>query len=96
MTHPIPKKITIDELVDSLVYQIAGLQNYEQVEALILDISRIATVRVLPVSQCFSKLEIAIEGLSPIDLNSTQWSCFRYALICLREKASILRKYRRH
>ena len=96
MTNPIPKKITLDELVDSLVYQIAGLLNYEQVEALILDISRIATVRDLPVSQCFSKLEIAIEELSPMDLNSTQWSCFRYALICLREKASILRKYRRH
>jgi len=95
MTKPIPKKMTIDELVDSLVYQISGLQNYGQVEASILDISRIATVSGLPVSQCFTKLEIAIEELSPIDLTSTQWSCFRYALICLREKASILRKYRR-
>ncbi|MEJ2903521.1 hypothetical protein WAE58_13840 [Pedobacter panaciterrae] len=96
MTYSINKKMTINEMVDSLIYQISSMQNYAQVESVILDISRIAAVHGLPVSQCFSKLEITIEELSPMDLTSTQWSCFRYALICLREKASILRKYRRY
>lgn len=95
MSYEVNKRMTKEEMIDSLIQQISGMQNYAQVESVILDISRIAAVHGLPVSQCFSKLEIAIEELSPMDLTSTQWSCFRYALICLREKASILRKYRR-
>jgi phage-related protein len=88
--------MTKEEMIDSLIQQISSMQNYAQVESLILDVSRIAAVHGFPVSQCFSKLEITIEELSPMNLTSTQWSCFRYALICLREKASLLRKYRRH
>ena len=95
MNYQMNKKMTKEEMVDSLIHQISGMQNYSQVESVILDASRIAAVHGLPVSQCFSKLEITIEELSPMNLTSTQWSCFRYALICLREKASILRKYRR-
>jgi len=96
MSQPILKRMTKQEMIDSLMQQISHMQNYAQVESVILDISRMAAVHGLPVSQCFSKLEVTIEELSPMDLTSTQWSCFRYALICLREKASLLRKYRRH
>lgn len=88
--------MTKEEMIDSVIQQISDTQNYAQVESVILDVSRIAIVHGLPVSQCFSKLEVTIEELSPMNLTSTQWSCFRYALICLREKASLLRKYRRH
>lgn len=96
MNRAVKNSITIDEMIDSLIHQIGGLQNYAQVESIMLNISRIATVNNLPVSQCFSKLEVAIEELSPMDLTSTQWSCFRYALICLREKVSMTKKYRRY
>ncbi|WP_214226197.1 hypothetical protein [Pedobacter sp. B4-66] len=96
MSHSTNKRMTMEEMIDSLIQQISCMQNYAQVESVILDISRKAAVHGLPVSQCFSKLEITIEELSPMNLTSTQWSCFRYALICLREKASLLRKYRRH
>lgn len=96
MSQPIYERMTKQEMIDSLMQQISHMQNYAQVESVILDISRMAAVHGLPVSQCFSKLEVTIEELSPMDLTSTQWSCFRYALICLREKASLLRKYRRH
>lgn len=96
MSNPIKTKMTKEEMIDSLIQEISGMQNYAQVESVILNVSRIAAVHNLPVSQCFSKLEITIEELSPMNLTSTQWSCFRYALICLREKASLSRKYRRH
>ena len=34
-----------------------------------------------------SQLQAQIEELSPLDWNSTQWGCFRYALIYLRKHA---------
>jgi|GEM_PF-6115575 hypothetical protein len=76
MISSINMKLTINEMVEALIYQISGMQNYAQMEALILNIPRAAAVHGLPVSECFSKLEIRIEKLSPMDLTSTRWSCF--------------------
>ncbi|WP_157766468.1 hypothetical protein [Pedobacter ginsengisoli] len=60
------------------------MDNYSQVEALISRLADPGLQRAFPSNKCIKGLEAKIENLSPLLLNSTQWSCFRYALICLR------------
>ncbi|PSL49750.1 hypothetical protein CLV51_1011085 [Chitinophaga niastensis] len=36
---------------------------------------------------CLIQLQEKIEALSPLDCNSSQWSIYRYALMCLRRSS---------
>jgi len=72
------------EYISNLEEQLKRAQNYQQVAALI-------NSAVLRLSEAFQLLEFKdefinrLEGLSPFDYDSTQWSCFRYALVLLRQ-----------
>lgn len=73
-----------EQHLSNILKQISESKNYAQVEALIV---RLAEPRIHAPFQrhkCMKALEAKIETLSPLPLNSTQWSFFRYALICLR------------
>ena len=76
--------MTLENYVSSILDQIGEAQNYPQVETII-----VSSVNQLKDEKCvvhdyIDGLEKKIENLSPLTLNSTQFSCFRYALIYLR------------
>ncbi|MGY0036480.1 hypothetical protein [Pedobacter sp. NJ-S-72] len=64
--------------------QIGKAQDYPQVETIILSSVDQLKGENYVVHDYIDGLEKKIENLSPLTLNSTQFSCFRYALIYLR------------
>nr|WP_162989028.1 hypothetical protein [Pedobacter schmidteae] len=74
----------LEQYLDNIIQQIGEMENYSQVETLISDLTDQKTKHTISAQDQFRILEAKIESLSPIPLNSTQWSCLRYALICLR------------
>ncbi|WP_342331259.1 hypothetical protein [Pedobacter sp. FW305-3-2-15-E-R2A2] len=76
--------MSLDKYISSILEQIRGTENYQQVDdVLVTSVDHFPDQQYV-VSDYLSGLEKRIEGLSPFELNSTQFSCFRYALICLR------------
>jgi len=76
-----------DEYLLLIAGQLKMAQHNEQVEVLILQ--SIAAIEKKEgadlVKPFLIKLQDWLEALSPLDCDSTQWSCLRYAVIYLRE-----------
>lgn len=67
--------------------QLRTAQNNEQVEIIIShsveDIEKNGGTHLI--KPFLTRLQAWLEKLSPLDYDSTQWSCFRYAAIYLRD-----------
>lgn len=75
--------MTLENYASSVLKQLAEAQDYPQVERIITDAVSLLTNEKYPVSEYVNELEKKIESLSPLVLNSTQFSCYRYALVYL-------------
>lgn len=71
--------------VSAILKKISEMKNYQEVEAVIAQLVDPAIKSEFPQDVRIKALEEKLEDLSPLSVNSTQWSCLRYALICLRE-----------
>jgi hypothetical protein len=76
--------MTLENYASSVLAQLGDAQDYPQVETIITDSVSLASNEKHPVSDYVNGLEKKIEDLSPLVLNSTQFSCYRYALVYLR------------
>jgi len=83
--------MTLENYTSSLLYQLGEAQDYPQVELIITDSVSQLTNKKHPMNDYLDELEKKIENLSPIILSSTQFSCYRYALVYLRSYV-VLRK----
>ncbi|QNK61014.1 hypothetical protein H7F33_10470 [Pedobacter sp. PAMC26386] len=75
--------MTLENHITSVLDQIGTAKDYPQVETIIVNSVDQLKDKKYIVQEYVDELEKKIENLSPIDLNSTQFSCFRYALIYL-------------
>lgn len=71
--------------VSAILQKISEMKNYQEVEVAINQLLDPAIQSEFPHYERIKALEEKLEDLSPLSVNSTQWSCLRYALICLRE-----------
>lgn len=79
--------MNLNKYITSILEEIRGTENYQQVDAvLIASVDRLQGEKY-EMARYFVDLEKSIEDLSPLELSSTQFSCFRYALIFLRRLA---------
>ena len=76
-----------DNYLSSIIEKLKVAQTNEQVESIISTASNgIKHAGYTGMQQSFiAQLQLWIEKLSPLDWNSTQWACFRYALIYSRK-----------
>ncbi|NLR77995.1 hypothetical protein [Chitinophaga eiseniae] len=76
-----------DSYLLSVTEKLKLAQNNEQVELIISTaFNGIAHAGYQGIQKTFiSQLQIWLERLSPLDWNSTQWACFRYALIYIKK-----------
>ncbi|NLR60381.1 hypothetical protein HGH93_19880 [Chitinophaga polysaccharea] len=76
-----------DSYLLSVTEKLKLAQNNEQVERIISTaINGIEHAGYQGMQKSFSsQLQLWIERLSPLDWNSTQWACFRYALIYIKK-----------
>ncbi|MNJ98997.1 hypothetical protein D3C87_167680 [compost metagenome] len=75
--------MTLENYASAVLKQLAEAQDYPQVERIITDSVSQLTNEKYPFSEYVNELEKKIENLSPLILNSTQFSCYRYALVYL-------------
>lgn len=82
-------KADTDNYLLSVIEKLKMAQDNEQVESIIsAAINGIKHAGYAGMKKSFiSQLQLWIEKLSPLDWNSTQWACFRYALIYSRKHA---------
>lgn len=79
--------MVLKEYVSFTKLKLEKAQNYGQVDSIINEsIERISNKR--SVKEYFSELEKNLEQLSPLECSSTQWSCFRYAILCLHYRSN--------
>jgi hypothetical protein len=71
--------MTTDEYASQIVEELKTAENYTEVEAIIEKNDFI-------IRRCLTKLQSILENLSPLLCTSTQWSCYRYAIIYLRRQ----------
>jgi len=76
--------MNLDKYITVILEEIRGTENYQQVEAVLIASVKQVREKEYGSVKYFTELEKSIECLSPLALNSTQFSCFRYALIFLR------------
>lgn len=76
--------MTLENYASSVLKQLGEAQDYQQVETIITDSVSLLLNKKHPVNEYVNELEKKIEKLSPLILNSTQFSCYRYALVYLR------------
>jgi hypothetical protein len=79
--------MTIDKYVTTIIEQIGVAKNNAEVEDVIqvsLNNMREKKKNGFIVQRCLNKLEAALEGIPPLECNSEQWRCYRFALICIR------------
>jgi hypothetical protein len=79
--------MTVDENVTKVSEQIKVAKDNAEVE-MIIQVS-IAGMKErdkneFVLQQYLDKLRIKIGGISPLNCSSNQWSCYRFALICIR------------
>lgn len=84
--------MTLENHASSVLCKIGQAQNYQQVETIISSSMDGLSETLFPEKEFANELEKEIECLSPIALNSTQFSCFRYALIYLRNYVSFSKR----
>jgi len=84
--------MTLEKFVSSVMTQINEAKDYKQVDSIItVSINSLKEKKYI-LEEYVDLLEMEIEKLSPITLNSTQFSCFRYAAISLRNYSVFQRK----
>lgn len=79
--------MTIDKYVTTIIEQIKVAKNNTEVEEVIqVSITNMKEKKKngFIVQRCLNKLEAALEGIQPLACSSEQWSCYRFALICIR------------
>lgn len=77
----------LKEYVSFTKLKLEKAQNYGQVDSIINEsVERISDER--SIEEYFSALEKNLEQLSPLECDSTQWSCFRYAILCLHYRSN--------
>lgn len=76
--------MTLENYASSVLTQLGDAQDYPQVETIIIDSISLLSNEKHSVTDYVNELEKKIENLSPLVLNSTQFSCYRYALVYLR------------
>lgn len=87
--------MTLENYTTSVLKLLGEAQDYPQVERIIIDSVGQLKNKKYPVNEYVKELEKKIERLSPLVLSSTQFSCYRYALVYLHnylvlpEKASV-------
>lgn len=74
--------MVIKEYVSQTLAELKEAADYQTVDALISQSIENVGSEVL-IGPFLAQLEERLEDISPLDCNSTQWSCYRYALICL-------------
>ncbi|WP_316839348.1 hypothetical protein [Pedobacter gandavensis] len=75
--------MTLENYASSVLKQLAEAQNYPQVETIITDAVDQLANKSHPIIEYLNELERKIQDLSPLLLSSTQFSCYRYALVYL-------------
>jgi hypothetical protein len=76
--------MTLENYASSVLKQLGDAQDYPQVKRIITDSVAELTNKQYPVNEYVNQLEKEIERLSPLILSSIQFSCYRYALVYLR------------
>lgn len=79
----------MEQLVANTKAKLKVVENYQQVYDLLYEV--VTELRINNSKTCdvfTGELQKRIEAVSPIDCNSTQWSCYRYALVLLRQLSS--------
>ncbi len=81
--------MTMDLHVTRIIEQLSAAKNTIEVEEVIREsITNITEKKNgFVIQHCLNKLELALEGIPPVECNSEQWSAYRFALICIRNKA---------
>lgn len=84
--------MTMDEYVIQITEQIKLAKDNTEVEKVIQVSIANMTEREksrFVLQQYLDKLRVAIEDISPLKCSSDQWSCYRFALICIMD-ASVM------
>lgn len=76
--------MTLENYASSVLKQLGEAKDYPQVKTIITDSVGQLTNKKHSVDEYMNELERKIENLSPLTLSSTQFSCYRYALVYLR------------
>ena len=76
--------MTLENYASTVINQLGGAQDYPQVETIINDSVAKLINKHHPVNLYVNELEKRIEDLSPLVISSIQFSCYRYALVYLR------------
>ncbi|SFD62987.1 hypothetical protein SAMN05518672_102693 [Chitinophaga sp. CF118] len=79
--------MTMDEYVIMIIGQIQAAKGNVEVEKVIqVSIENMIEKKKngFIIQRWLDKLRIAIEEISPLKCSSDQWSCYRFALICIR------------
>jgi 5-methylcytosine-specific restriction endonuclease McrBC regulatory subunit McrC len=85
--NKIYRAMTIDEYVTTIIEQIQVAKDNAEVEEVIqVSITNMTEKKKngFIVQRCLNKLQIALEEIPPLTCSSEQWSCYRFALICIR------------
>ncbi|MFF5380861.1 hypothetical protein [Pedobacter suwonensis] len=79
----------LENYTSSVLRQLGDAKTYFQVEVVITDFVELLCKEKYPVVDYLGELETKIEKLSPLHLSSTQFSCYRYALLYLRSYVTL-------
>lgn len=76
--------MTTDEQAALIIAQLSTATDYTQADQIL---SAAEKEHQLLFKDILTFLQEKIENLSPLDCNSSQWSIYRYALMCIRRHA---------
>lgn len=79
--------MTMDEYVTTIIEEILVAKNNAEVEKIIqVSITNMTEKKKngFIIQRCLDKLQTALAEIPALKCNSEQWSCCRFALICIR------------
>lgn len=79
--------MTMDEYVTTIIEQIQVAKNNTEVEKVIqVSITNMTEKKKngFIIQRCLDKLQVALAEIPALNCSSEQWSCYRFALICIR------------
>jgi hypothetical protein len=82
--------MTMDEYVTTIIEQIQVAKGNAEVKKIIqVSITNMTEKKKngFIIQRCLDKLQIALGEISPLTCSSEQWSCYRFALICIRNSS---------
>lgn len=77
--------MALDHYISSILEQLKGAENYEQVDQVLAASFQQLAMKKYLATNYITGMKKSLEETSPLKLSSTQFSCFRYALISLRK-----------